>query len=196
MALISPIRGIEPESSAFSKTATLDAPRNSTIISPIPGSVTEFDPNNKTIVIKSPEQSEVKFEKVGSFTAGLSVGSNISIGSPIGYTGNDKLEFTAFNKKGTKINAVDFIKNTDPTTLVAGGITPKGDDNTKSITSKSYKPSVPQKDIKDYALTKIVTGLGLLSQKLMGKAFNVAESEEQKDNLIKEEIERIKNLMK
>jgi len=197
MALKSPILGVEADTSLLSKTATFKAPPRTPIYSPIPGSVIDADSRNKTITIQSSEGTEIKFENVGTST--VTNGSRVTMNGQIGYTGDDDLEFTVFDKKGSKVSVKDFLKNTDPSIFAAGGaaLAATGSDSGtgKNKENTPYKPSKPQKDIKDYALTKIVTGLGLLPQKLMGKAFNVAEGKEESGSVINEEVNRIKKLM-
>jgi hypothetical protein len=197
MALNSPIRGIEPDTSLLSKTATFKTPLNTPIYSPIPGSVIEADYRNKTITIQSSEGTEIKFENVGTST--VTNGSRVTMNGQIGYTGDDDLEFTVFDKKGSKVSVKDFLKKTDPSVFAAGGavLAATGSDSGTGKTKETtpYKPGKPQKDFKDYALVRAVTGVGLAPFHLMGKAFNVAEGKEESGSVINEEVDRIKKLM-
>ena len=198
MALNSPIRGIEPDTSLLSKTATFKTPLNTPIYSPIPGTVIEADAKNKTITIQdSDKNTKIKFENVGTST--VTNGSQVTMNGQIGYTGDDDLEFTVFDKKGSKVSVKDFLKNTDPSIFAAGGaaLAATGSDSGtgKNKENTPYKPSKPQKDIKDYALVRAVTGVGLAPFHLMGKAFNVAEGKEESGSVINEEVDRIKKLM-
>jgi hypothetical protein len=197
MALKSPIQGMEADTSLFSKTATFKTPPRTPIYSPIPGTVIEADAKNKTITIQSSEGTEIKFEKVGTST--VTNGSRVTMNGQIGYTGDDDLEFTVFDKKGSKTSVKDFLKNTDPSVFAAGGaaLATTGSDSGKGKTKETtpYKPGKPQKDFKDYALVRAVTGVGLAPFHLMGKAFNVAEGKEESGSVINEEVDRIKKLM-
>lgn len=204
MALTSPIAGVSPDTGLFSNTATFAVPERTLIVSPIPG--TAMVSSDKTITVVSPDGTKVEFKKVG--TPSITNGSKVNIGQSIGYTGTDKMEFTAYNKGGSKLKFDDFIKNTDPATLALGAgatalTTTTTDDTDKDKKNKfdigSYSGE-DRRSLKDSSLFKMATGIGLAPFHLVQNAFGIGgtkkESEEERSNLIKEEVERIKKLMK
>lgn len=209
MPLSSPISSYEPESGFFSDSVTYAAPKGTPIISPIPGNVTVS--SDKTIIVTSPEGTYVKFAKVG--TPSVTNGSKVNAGSQIGYTGDEKLEFTVFDKSNKKKKVEKFLKDTDLATLsVAGGAaagalvkTAKDglsldDDKKPKETDLGISTADKKIDAVDRAGFRLATGIGLAPFHLTTKAFGLdkgkqTESKIRQENLINEEIERIKKLM-
>ena len=187
MEYFSPVTGAELETKTFSKTVEFDAGPMQSILSPVKGTA-EVNPSNKNIIINGDDGSKLSFDKVGK--SSVTNGSRVNIGSQIGYTSDDPLELTVFDKKGSKMDVKSYL---------TGGLpaTGKGkDDNDTDKNRRSFKSSTSSdgKKITDYALVK---GIGQALTAPFQILKNLSkESEEQKDNLIKEEIERIKNLMK
>ena len=210
MPLSSPISGYEPESAFFSDSVTYNAPKGMPIISPIPGNVSVT--SDKTITVTSPEGTYVKFAKVG--TPSVTNGSKVNAGSQIGYTGEEKLEFTVYDKSNKKKKVEKFLSDTDLAALSVGGAVAAGPlGKTDKVDSKSndsdkskgldlgITPTEKPIDVKDRAGFRLATGIGLAPFHLTTKAFGLdkgkqAESQNRKENLINEEIERIKKLMK
>jgi hypothetical protein len=186
MEYFSPVRGAELETKTFSKTVEFDAGPMQSILSPVKGTA-EVNPSNKNIIIKGDDGSKLSFDKVGK--SSVTNGSRVNIGSQIGYTSDDPLELTVFDKKGSKMDVKSYLTGGLPSTG-------KGKDDDTDKTRSSFKSSTSNdgKKITDYALVK---GIGQALTAPFQILKNLSkESEEQKDNLIKEEIERIKNLMK
>ena len=187
MEYFSPVTGAELETKTFSKTVEFDAGPMQSILSPVKGTA-EVNPSNKNIIINGDDGSKLSFDKVGK--SSVTNGSRVNIGSQIGYTSDDPLELTVFDKKGSKMDVKSYLTAGLPATG-------KGkDDNDTDKNRRSFKSSTSSdgKKITDYALVK---GIGQALTAPFQILKNLSkESEEQKDNLIKEEIERIKNLMK
>ena len=203
MPLISPISNYQPESGFFNDTVTYNAPPSTPIVSPIPGKATVN--TDKSITVTSSEGTSVKFENVG--IPSVSTGSKVNIDSPIGYTGDEKLKFTVYDKSGKKKKVTDFLKNTDPATLAVGGgaaataLTTTGKESEKKPKETDLGISTKDNyvDATDRAGFRLVTGIGLPLFNLTTKAFGLDkqnESQNRKENLINEEIDRIKRLMK
>ena len=202
MPLISPISNYQPESGFFNDTVTYNAPPSTPIVSPIPGKATVN--TDKSITVTSDEGTYVKFENVG--IPFVSTGSNVNIDSPIGYTGDEKLKFTVYDKSGKKKKVTDFLKNTDPATLAVGGgaaLTTTGKEKEGEKKPKETDLGISTKDnyvdATDRAGFRLATGIGLAPFHLTTKAFGLDkqnESQNRKENLINEEIDRIKRLMK
>ena len=205
MPLISPISNYQPESGFFNDTVTYNAPSRTPILSPIPGDVSvETD---KSITVTSSEGTSVKFENVG--IPSVSTGSKVNIGTQVGYTGDEKLKFTVYDKSNKKKKVTDFLKNTDPATLAVGGgaaatalaTTGKEKESDKKLKETDLGISTKDNyvDATDRAGFRLATGIGLAPFHLTTKAFGLDkqnESQNRKENLINEEIERIKKLMK
>lgn len=187
MEYFSPVTGVELETKTFSKTVEFDAGPDQPILSPVKG-YAEVNPSNKNIKIILDDKSSLSFDKVGK--SSVTNGSRVKIGSQIGYTSDDPLELTVFDKKGSKMDVKSYL---------TGGLpaTGKGKDDNDTDKNRRYFKSNTSSDgkkITDYALVK---GIGQALTAPFQILKNLSkESEEQKDNLIKEEIERIKNLMK
>ena len=187
MEYFSPVTGAELETKTFSKTVEFDAGPMQSILSPVKGTA-EVNPSNKNIIINGDDGSKLSFDKVGK--SSVTNGSRVNIGSQIGYTSDDPLELTVFDKKGSKMDVKSYL---------TGGLpaTGKGKDDNDTDKNRRYFKSNTSSDgkkITDYALVK---GIGQALTAPFQILKNLSkESEEQKDNLIKEEIERIKNLMK
>lgn len=201
MALSSPLLGVEPDSSFMSKTVKFNSPKGTSIKSPIPGYVTA-DVSSGKVTVQSNEGTKVVFEKVGT----VSVGSSVGIGSSIGLTGDENLEFTVYNKNGNKVDAKDFLKNTDPSifSTVSDGNKPKDNPDKSSWLDKySEKETTSSaiEDIKKNPTWRFFSGISLAPFHLASNALglnksNTTESKKNKENIINEEIERIKKLMK
>ena len=187
MEYFSPVTGADLETKTFSKTVEFDAGPMQSILSPVKGTA-EVNPSNKNIIINGDDGSKLSFDKVGK--SSVTNGSRVNIGSQIGYTSDDPLELTVFDKKGSKMDVKSYL---------TGGLpaTGKGKDDNDTDKNRRYFKSNTSSDgkkITDYALVK---GIGQALTAPFQILKNLSkESEEQKDNLIKEEIERIKNLMK
>lgn len=187
MEYFSPVKGVELETKTFSKTVEFDAGPMQTIFSPVKG-IIEVNPSNKNITIKGDDGSKLSFDKVGKST--VTNNSMVNIGSPIGYTGDEPLELTVSDKKGSKIDVKSYL---------AGGLplTGKGEESDDTSSSRSsYKSSTSGsgKKITDYALVK---GIGQALYAPFHLLKNITrESKEKNDNLLNEEIDRIKKLMK
>lgn len=204
MPLTSPVSNYEPESGFFNDTVTYSAPSRTPILSPIPGKATVG--TDKSITITSGEGTYVKFENVG--IPSVSTGSNVNMGGQLGYTGDEKLKFTAYDKSSKKLKVSDFLKNTDPASLAAAGgaivktakdtILPDEEKKPKE-TDLGISTKDTHVDATDRAGFRLATGIGLAPFHLTTKAFGLdkqKESQNRKENLIKEEIDRIKKLMK
>ena len=203
MALTSPIAGQEPETEFFGDSVSYNVPQRTPIMSPIPGDVTVS--MDKKITVVSPEGTSVEFQNVGTPT--VTNGSKVNIGSQVGYTGNEKLKFTVYDKSKKKKKVTDFLKNTDPATLAVGGgaaataLTTTGKESEKKPKETDLGISTKDNyvDATDRAGFRLATGIGLAPFHLTTKAFGLDkqnESQNRKENLINEEIERIKKLMK
>jgi hypothetical protein len=203
MALTSPIAGQEPETEFFGDSVSYNVPQRTPIMSPIPGDVTVS--MDKKITVVSPEGTSVEFQNVGTPT--VTNGSKVNIGSQVGYTGNEKLKFTVYDKSNKKKKVTDFLKNTDPATLAVGGgaaataltTTGKESDKKPKETDLGISTKDNYVDATDRAGFRLATGIGLAPFHLTTKAFGLDkqnESQNRKENLINEEIERIKKLMK
>ena len=203
MALTSPIAGQEPETEFFGDSVSYNVPQRTPIMSPIPGDVTVS--MDKKITVVSPEGTSVEFQNVGTPT--VTNGSKVNIGSQVGYTGNEKLKFTVYDKSNKKKKVTDFLKNTDPATLAVGGgaaataLTTTGKESEKK--PKETDLGITTKDTNvdptERAGFRLATGIGLAPFHLTTKAFGLDkqnESQNRKENLINEEIDRIKKLMK
>ena len=203
MALNSPIAGQEPETEFFGDSVSYNVPQRTPIMSPIPGDVTVS--MDKKITVVSPEGTSVEFQNVGTPT--VTNGSKVNIGSQVGYTGNEKLKFTVYDKSNKKKKVTDFLKNTDPATLAVGGgaaataLTTTGKESEKK--PKETDLGITTKDTNvdptERAGFRLATGIGLAPFHLTTKAFGLDkqnESQNRKENLINEEIDRIKKLMK
>lgn len=187
MEYFSPVTGADLETKTFSKTVEFDAGPMQSILSPVKGTA-EVNPSNKNIIINGDDGSKLSFDKVGK--SSVTNGSRVNIGSQIGYTSDDPLELTVFDKKGSKMDVKSYLTAGLPATG-------KGkDDNDTDKNRRSFKSSTSSdgKKITDYALVK---GIGQALTAPFQIIKNLSrESQEQKDNLIKEEIDRIKSLMK
>ena len=200
MALTSPIAGQEPETEFFGDSVSYNVPQRTPIMSPIPGDVTVS--MDKKITVVSPEGTSVEFQNVGTPT--VTNGSKVNIGSQVGYTGNEKLKFTVYDKSNKKKKVTDFLKNTDPATLAVGGgaaLTTTGKESEKKPKETDLGISTKDNyvDATDRAGFRLATGIGLAPFHLTTKAFGLDkqnESQNRKENLINEEIDRIKRLMK
>lgn len=203
MALTSPIAGQEPETEFFGDSVSYNVPQRTPIMSPIPGDVTVS--MDKKITVVSPEGTSVEFQNVGTPT--VTNGSKVNIGSQVGYTGNEKLKFTVYDKSNKKKKVTDFLKNTDPATLSVGGgaaatalaTTGKESEKKPKETDLGISTKDNYVDATDRAGFRLATGIGLAPFHLTTKAFGLDkqnESQNRKENLINEEIDRIKKLMK
>ena len=202
MALTSPIAGQEPETEFFGDSVSYNVPQRTPIMSPIPGNVTVS--MDKKITVVSPEGTSVEFQNVGTPT--VTNGSKVNIGSQVGYTGNEKLKFTVYDKSNKKKKVTDFLKNTDPATLAVGGgaaLTTTGKEKEGEKKPKETDLGISTKDNyvdpTERAGFRLATGIGLAPFHLTTKAFGLDkqnESQNRKENLINEEIDRIKKLMK
>jgi hypothetical protein len=189
MDYFSPVSGVEAEEKTFSKTVEFNPRSESAIISPVNGTV--IDKRGESIKIKGDDGHILTFDKVGR--------ASVTNGSPltkqrtvIGYTkSNDTLELTIFNDKNSKVDVKKYLK---------GEIAPitTGNDKTGSSTgSKLYKSqnTTDGKKVGDYALTKLfVKDLALLPF-TAGQAL-MSENADESEKILKEEIDRIKDLMK
>lgn len=187
MDYFSPVKGVELETKTFSKTVEFDAGPGQPILSPVKG-YAEVNPSNKNIKIILDDKSSLSFDKVGK--SSVTNGSTVNIGSQIGYTSDDPLELTVFDKKGSKMDVKSYLTAGLPLTGK------EKDSNDFGKSRSSFKSSTPGdgKKITDYALVK---GIG----QAMYAPFHVLrslsrESQEEKENLLNEEVERIKKLMK
>ena len=203
MALTSPIAGQEPETEFFGDSVSYNVPQRTPIMSPIPGNVTVS--MDKKITVVSPEGTSVEFQNVGTPT--VTNGSKVNIGSQVGYTGNEKLKFTVYDKSNKKKKVTDFLKNTDPATLAVGGgaaatalaTTGKESEKKPKETDLGITTKDTNVDPTERAGFRLATGIGLAPFHLTTKAFGLDkqnESQNRKENLINEEIDRIKKLMK
>ena len=203
MALTSPIAGQEPETEFFGDSVSYNVPQRTPIMSPIPGDVTVS--MDKKITVVSPEGTSVEFQNVGTPT--VTNGSKVNIGSQVGYTGNEKLKFTVYDKSKKKKKVTDFLKNTDPATLAVGGgaaatalaTTGKESEKKPKETDLGISTKDTNVDPTERAGFRLATGIGLAPFHLTTKAFGLDkqnESQNRKENLINEEIDRIKKLMK
>jgi hypothetical protein len=202
MPLVSPISGGNPDSGFFSNDVTFNVPQGTPILSPLSGEVDVT--SDKTITITSPEGTKAVFKKVGTPAPGIYDGSKINAGSSVGYTGSEKLEFTAYNKGGSKLKYNDFMK-LDPVSLALGAgtalATTTTSDKDKGSTGidLGINPDRQRRSLKDSSLFKLATNIGLAPFHLVQNALNIGkqnESVDTKNNLLNEEIERIKKLMK
>lgn len=206
MALNSPINGYSPDSSFFGKTSTFSVGEGTPVYSPIPGTVSIEGSTLK--VVSSEQKYTLAFDKLNPRGLKVVNGSNVTPGSLLGYTGPEKLEFTVYDKSKNKIDASNFLKKTNLSDLIGAGavglgLTSNNTGKNKLTTDSgtSLKPSeVPFKKVQDSPLFRAVTGIGLLPFHAASKIANIdSVSEgvsEEKENLINEEIERIKKLMK
>lgn len=187
MDYFSPVKGVELETKTFSKTVEFDAGPMQSILSPVKGTA-EVNPSNKNITINGDDGSKLSFDKVGK--SSVTNGSRVNIGSQIGYTGDDPLELTVFDKKGSKTDVKNYLTAGLPLTGKEKG----SEDFGKTRSSFKTSNTSDGKKITDYALVK---GIG----QAMYAPFHVLrslsrESQEDRENLLNEEVERIKKLMK
>jgi hypothetical protein len=190
MDYFSPISGVELETKTFSKTVEFDARgKDIKVVSPIDGYISDVSrtTDGGKIKIQSGD-SVLEFDKINP---NVTYGQKVIKGVEIGRTIDKPLELTVFNK-GSKVDVKSFL---------SGGVTPKLTDDGNNKYTSTYKSRTADdgKKITDFALVK---GLGDVLyapfkaiQSLAGRRSQ-KESEEERNNLINEEIERIKKLMK
>jgi hypothetical protein len=191
MEYFSPVRGVELETKTFSKTVEFDAGPMQSILSPVKG-VAEVSPSNNNITIKGEDGSKLIFDKVGR--SSVTNGSRVNIGSQIGYTSDDALELTVYDRKGSKVDVKNYLTAGLPTI-------PKGEDDygkEKGSSFKSYSPTGGKK-VTDYALVKgigqALTAPFQVIKTLTGGKLQ-KESDEETEKILKEQVDRIKQLMK
>jgi hypothetical protein len=189
MDYFSPVNGVEAEEKTFSKTVEFNPRSESTILSPVDGTV--IDKRGESIKIEGDDGHILTFDKVGraSVTNGSRVFKKRTV---VGYTkSDDALELTIFNDKNSKVDVKKYLK---------GEIAPitTGNDKTGSSTgSKLYKSTnvTDGKKISDYALVRGVVKDVALAPFTAFQALT-KESVEESEKILKEQVERIKQLMK
>jgi hypothetical protein len=185
MRLMNPIPNGKISNSAFSKTIEISSYNSDTILSPAQGMVVSSDKFkcNGNIKIEHFINGETYYSNFCNVNRIMSfIGNQVRQGELIGTVGDSPIEYTVTDKTGSKLDVNKFL---------SGGFTDtktKEKEKEKEIEKKI--DSYSQKEIPNPFIDALLSPLSIIN-----KAFS-KKSTLSKRNGIKEDVERIKKLIK
>jgi hypothetical protein len=184
-----PINGSRIDTSHTSKTITVGTNPMDVIRAPYHGTVVDMKGNCITI------QHDVNGEEIYSkickvHRPQVSYNNSLKKNEIIGYGGNEDIEYSILNSRGSSVNVQPYLKGIDDV---------KDKKDVKDIENKKKKKIEPSVDTKKPAMANIFTDVLLsplgLAHKLGKKGLNKLTGKKEDDQL-NEEINRIKQLLK
>jgi hypothetical protein len=190
---------IKPSSGSMSESGNdveFDDSNMSKIVSPYDGVTTKVSLTDcgGRVVIKHDLGSEtVTSEFCGVSTISTYTGERLSQGGKVGYFGSSPIKYSILDSRGNKLNPKDYFGKS-----YGDNKTPKN--KTKDININPEKSTVKKTSILgDLAMSALESPLKYfgkeISQNFWPSKFK-KESTDDSDNVLSEEIQRIKTLMK
>jgi hypothetical protein len=197
---VSPIQGVNPESITQNKTVfKLNSDTN--VGSPVSGNVLDSDPGRCNGYVRL-QGNDGYYIDLCNIESSVSSGTSVFEGQRIGQTKDKKLEMTIYNPQSKLISSDTYMAiGVAAATVATGALTSTGDKtNSSTTTLGSETPeSMKTKRLKDYAGVRTIANLAMpqiaLASQLKSSVEGQKESIDEVDNLLAEEVVKIKKLM-
>jgi hypothetical protein len=197
---VSPIQGTNPESIKQDKT-TFKLKNDSYVGSPVTGNVLDSDMSRCNGYVRL-RGNDGYYIDLCNIESSVTSGTSVFEGQRIGQTKDKKLDMTIYNPQ-SKLISSDTYMSIAVAGAAAGTLTSGGDEltgKTKTTSLGSENPeTIKGKSLKDYAGIRAIANLAMpqiaLASQLKKSVEGQKESIDNIDNLLSEEVDKIKKLM-
>jgi hypothetical protein len=197
---VSPIQGTNPESIKQDKT-TFKLKNDSYVGSPVTGNVLDSDMSRCNGYVRL-RGNDGYYIDLCNIESSVTSGTSVFEGQRIGQTKDKKLDMTIYNPQ-SKLISSDTYMSIAVAGAATGALTSGGDEltgKTKTTSLGSENPeTIKSKSLKDYAGIRAIANLAMpqiaLASQLKKSVEGQKESIDNIDNLLSEEVDKIKKLM-